>query len=153
MPFWVWFGIAGAFLFLELLTTNFIFLSFSLAGVMGILVKVLGGNAPLQLFAAAIFSVVSLVFLRPIGLQFLYRRSSESKSWVEKMAGSEAQALTEITSNSGRIRLHTETWSARTESHASAIAKHSQVVVLHLEGAIAIVREMHPNPLINGGTQ
>lgn len=153
MPVWVWFGIAGAFLFLEILTTNFIFLSFSLAGVMGLLIKILGGNAPLQIMAAAIFSVVSLVFLRPIGLQYLYRRSSESKSWVEKMAGSEAQTLTEITSNSGQIRLHTETWSARTESHESVIAKNSQVIVLRLEGAVAVVQEMHPNPSTNGETK
>lgn len=153
MPFWVWFAIAGVFLFLEILTTNFIFLSFALAGAMGLFINILGGNALLQILAAAVFSVISLVFLRPIGLQFLYRRSSESKSWVEKMAGSEAVTLTEITSTSGRIRLHAETWSATTEGHALVIAENTPVTVLRLEGAVAVVQQIHPNTSTNGETK
>ena len=143
MTYSVWLEIAGLFLILEIFTTNFIFLSFSLAGLIGVIVKSLAANAILQVLLAATFSVLSLLFLRPPALKYLYRKGSESQSWLEKMPGSEAVALSEITATSGEVKLHGETWSARTELHAASIAKGDHLLVKRIEGAVAIVSEKH----------
>ncbi len=136
MVFWMWFAAFGIFALAEILTANFIFLSFAIAALAGGVVELVGGNAPIQWAAAALMSVISLRFFRPIALKYLYKKSDSKGSWIESLIGMEATALTDITDESGQIRVNSEVWTAYSAPNAQLIPAGSEVRVESVNGAI-----------------
>ncbi len=139
MAFWMWIAAFGIFAIAEILTTNFIFLSFAIAALAGGVAQLAGANAPIQWAAAALLSVISLRFFRPIALKYLYKKSDPTGSWIESLIGMEATALTDITDKSGKIRVHNEVWTAYSTHNAPLIPAGSQVHVEGINGAILSV--------------
>ncbi len=136
MVFWMWFAAFGIFALAEILTTNFIFLSFAIAALAGGLVQLAGANAPIQWAVAALLSLISLRFFRPIGLKYLYKKSDSPSSWIETLIGMETTALTDITDASGQVRVNSEVWTAYAAPNATLIPAGSQVRVESVNGAI-----------------
>lgn len=137
MHFWVWLALAGGFLVVEILTMSLIFLSFSIAAVVGAAAAALWVDSPAQWIGFSIAALLTLAILRPLMRKYLFRRSSDSKTGVDALLHLDAMALTEITARSGSIRLRDETWSARCE--VGSIPKLAVVTVLRIDGAVAMV--------------
>ena len=135
----MWFAAIFIFVLAEILTTNFVFLSFAVAAISGIGVKLLGGGTPLQWVIVALVSVISLRFIRPSALKRLYNKSDKSGSWIENLIGMEGTALTEITHESGQVRVHSETWTAYSTHNSLIIETGSPIRVERINGAILSV--------------
>ena len=135
----MWFAAIFIFVLAEILTTNFVFLSFAVAAISGIGVKLLGGGTPLQWVVVAVVSVFSLRFIRPSALKRLYKKSDNSGSWIENLIGMEGTALTEVTHVSGQVRVHGETWTAYSTHNSLIIETGSPVRVERINGAILSV--------------
>ncbi len=139
MDFWMWIAAFGIFATAEILTTNFVFLSFAIAALAGGVVKLAGGNIATQWAVAALLSVISLRFIRPSALKYLYKKSASTTSWIESLVGMEATALTDITDDSGQVRVQNEVWTAHSAHNAPLIPSGSQVHVKGINGAILSV--------------
>lgn len=135
----MWFAAIFLFVLAEILTTNFVFLSFALAAISGIGVKLIGGSTALQWVVVALVSVFSLRFVRPSALKRLYKKSDNSGSWIENLIGMEGIALTEITHSSGQVKVHGETWTAYSIHSSLVIKAESPVRVERINGAILSV--------------
>lgn len=142
MEFWIWLAIAGGFLVIEILTMSLIFLSFSIAALIGAIASALWVGSPLQWIVFSISAILTLTIFRPIMKKYLYRNSTDSRTGVDSLLHRQASTLTEVTTSSGLIRLSDETWSAR--SDAGTIPEASPVEVIRIEGAIAIVTPKIP---------
>ena len=137
MHFWIWLALAGGFLVAEILTMSLLFLSFSIAALMGAFASALWVDSPAQWISFSIAALLSLLIIRPFMKKYLFRKSSDSRTGVDALIHLEGTTLTEITSSSGSIRLREENWSARSE--VGVIPKASTVEVIRIDGAVAIV--------------
>lgn len=137
MHFWVWLALAGGFLIAEILTMSLIFLSFSIAAIVGAAAAALWGDSPAQWIGFSLAALLTLSIFRPLMRKYLFRRSSDSKTGVDALIHLDATSLTEITTSSGFIRLRDETWSARCE--VGSIPESALVTVTRIDGAVAMV--------------
>ena len=137
MHYWVWLAVAGGFLVIEILTMSLIFLSFSLAALVGAVAAVAWSDSPLQWVGFAIAAVLSLAVLRPFVRKYLFKKSSGSKTGIDALIHAEAKTISSVTPEGGSIRLQNETWTARSVS--GSIPEDSAVTVVRIDGAVAIV--------------
>ncbi len=135
----MWVAAFGIFAVAEILTANFVFLSLAIAVLAGGVVNLAGGNAATQWVVAALLSVISLRFIRPSALKYLYKRSDSKGSWIESLIGMEATAIGDITDKSGQVRVQNEVWSAYSTPNAPLIPAGSQVRIESINGAILSV--------------
>lgn len=142
MEFWIWLAIAGGFLVIEILTMSLIFLSFSIAALIGAVASALWVDSPLQWIGFSISAILTLSIFRPIMKKYLYKNSTDSRTGVDSLVHRQASTLTEVTTSSGLIRLTDETWSARSEVGTIPVA--SPVEVIRIDGAVAIVKPIFP---------
>ena len=137
MHFWIWLALAGGFLIAEILTMSLIFLSFSIAAIVGAAAAALWADSPAQWIVFSIAALLTLFIFRPLMRKYLFRRSSDSKTGVDALIHLDATSLSEITTSSGFIRLRDETWSARCE--VGSIPESVVVSVIRIDGAVAMV--------------
>ena len=144
MHFWVWLALAGGFLVVEILTMSLIFLSFSLAALIGAVAAALWGNSFAQWVGFALAAVLSLAVIRPLVRTYLFRKSSGTKTGFAALIHEDALALSELTTETGRIRLRNEVWSARSDN--GSIPEGASVTVVRIDGAVAIVKPKLSTP-------
>jgi len=137
MHYWVWLAVAGGFLVIEILTMSLIFLSFSLAALVGAIAAAVWGDSPLQWIGFAIAAVLSLGVLRPVVRKYLFKKSSGGKTGMDALIHAEAKTISTVTPDGGSIRLHNEVWTAR--SLTGFIPEDSSVTVIRIDGAVAVV--------------
>lgn len=142
MEFWIWLAIAGGFLVIEILTMSLIFLSFSIAALIGAIASALWVGSPLQWIGFSVSAILTLSIFRPIMKKYLFKNSSDSRTGVDSLLHRQASTLTEVTTSSGLIRLTDETWTARSEVGIIPVA--SPVEVIRIDGAVAIVTPIIP---------
>jgi membrane protein implicated in regulation of membrane protease activity len=143
MHYWVWLALAGGFIVLEILTLSLIFFSFAIAASIAAVGAAIWVGSPFQWIAFAVAAVLSLAVVRPIVRKYLFRKSSGGATGMDALLNHEAFTLTEISGTAGSIRLRDETWTAR--SDAGSIPKHTQVSVVRIDGAIAVVVPIIPS--------
>jgi membrane protein implicated in regulation of membrane protease activity len=137
MHYWIWLALAGGFIVMEILTLSLIFFSFAIAASIAAVGAAIWVGSSFQWIAFAATAVLSLAIVRPIIRKYLFRKSSGGSTGMDALLNHEAFTLTEISGTSGTIRLRDETWTAR--SDAGSIPKHTQVSVVRIDGAIAVV--------------
>lgn len=137
MHYWVWLAVAGGFLVIEILTMSLIFLSFSLAALVGAIAATVWSDSPVQWIGFAIAAVLSLAVLRPVVRKYLFKKSSGSKTGMDALIHAEAKTISVVTQDGGSIRLRNEVWTAR--SLAGSIPEDSSVTVIRIDGAVAVV--------------
>ncbi|MBI3430090.1 MAG: NfeD family protein [Actinobacteria bacterium] len=141
MHYWVWLALAGGFLVVEILTMSLIFLSFALAALVGALAAALWSDSYLQWVGFAVAAVLSLAVIRPLVRKYLFRKSSGTSTGFAALIHEEATTITEVTTETGRIRLRNEVWTARCDS--GSIPEGASVTVVRIDGAVAIVTPKH----------
>lgn len=132
-----WF-IAGAVLLLvEFWTANLLFASLGVSALAAAGVGFLGGDGVWTSIAFAVTGLLTLVLLRPLGLRAMRRSAQPNATNVDALIGATARVIDTVTSDSGRIKLRGEEWTARTDSET--ITEGDDVIVIAIVGATAMV--------------
>ncbi len=140
MPAWLIWGLAAVALGIgEILTPGLFFLGpVALAALAATLAAALG--APLWLdavvFGAGSFAALGL--LRPIIRSHL-RMPHELRTGVAALEGAKAVVLQRVDGMGGRVKIGGEEWSARSYVDDEAFEPGTQVEVVEIEGATALV--------------
>jgi membrane protein implicated in regulation of membrane protease activity len=137
MHYWIWLALAGGFLVLEILTLSFIFFSFAIAASIAAIGAATWVGSSFQWIGFAVTAVLSLAVIRPLVRKYLFSKSNGGGTGVDALLNHEALTLTDISGMAGTIRLRDETWTARCD--AGSIPKDTKVLVVRIDGAIAIV--------------
>ncbi|BDH57414.1 NfeD family protein [Tsukamurella sp. PLM1] len=87
----------------------------------------------------SVSSVLLLLLARPPLRRYVESRRGEAPSYLETLPGSTAVVTGEITAGGGRIRLGGEEWTARTPYDGAPIPVGTQVTVVEIDGAVAVV--------------
>jgi membrane protein implicated in regulation of membrane protease activity len=140
MSWLLWLLIAGALAVAEVLTPG-MFLAGPLAlAALGATVAgaVAGGLAALLTFIAA--SVLSLGLVRPIAKRHL-RVPAISRTGTAALPGRKAIVLRAVDAADGLVRIGGEDWTARPYVDGESFAAGTQVQVVEISGATALVAE------------
>lgn len=134
----VWVVIALVLLGIEVLTLDLVFASFAVGAGAGALAAAL--DVPLigQVLVAVVIAFLTLFLLRPAMLRHLHS-DEPSVTNVDALLGHSAVVLERVDRREGRVKVGGEVWSARTTDAAVSFDPGSDVVVIRIDGATAVV--------------
>jgi membrane protein implicated in regulation of membrane protease activity len=140
MAWLVWIGIAIALGLIEVFTLDLVFLMLCAGAFAGALAAAL--HIPwwgcILVFCAV--SVLMLAAVRPWALGRLkIRGHAQSVTGAAALVGQRGQALTNVSSAGGRVKIEGEVWSARISDASAPIPAGAPVEVTAIDGATAVV--------------
>lgn len=139
----VWAIVAAVALGIEIFTLDLTFALIGIGALVGAGVALAGAPLWASVLAAAGVSLAGIVVVRPIALRHLRRLPIGARTGVDALPGTEGLALTEISTDDGRMKLRGEEWSARLDPDITSIPVPggTRLVVTRIDGATALV---HP---------
>jgi membrane protein implicated in regulation of membrane protease activity len=142
MPGWlVWAIVAAALAIGEIFTPGLFFLGpVALAALAAAVAAALGAGAAVALIVFIAGAVASLALLRPIARHHI-RVPALSRTGTDALIGRKAVVVRRVDAVGGRVRIGGEEWTARAYLDDQAIAEGTQVDVVKIEGATALVME------------
>ncbi len=140
MAAWLAWAIAALLLAVgEIFTPGLFFLGpVALAAVVAALAAIAGAAVWLQLLVFAGSSFASLGFLRPIARAHL-RMPAALRTGTAALEGAHAVVLQRVDQTGGRVRIGGEEWTARAFMPDQVLEPGTQVEVVKIEGATALV--------------
>lgn len=142
MVIWQLLSIIGlAFLVLEMFTPAMFFLNFAIASFFTALISLFITNINILMFIFVVFSLVLLIFLRPILVKS--KTSKLQQTGIEsKYIGKTAKVLENITKDKGVISIYDERWEARTINNEEILSGKIVKIIKH-ESLIMYVEEQN----------
>jgi membrane protein implicated in regulation of membrane protease activity len=142
MSAWVGWAIAAVLLAVgELLTPGLFFLGpVALAAAVAMIVALIGVAVWVQLVVFAVASAASLMLLRPIARAHLTMPRA-IRTGAAALEGAHAVVLQRVDAQGGLVKIGGEEWSARAFMPDAAYEPGTQVEVMKIEGATALVYE------------
>ena len=142
MSAWViWAIVAVGFAIGEILTPGLFWLGpIALAAVLAAIAAAVGFGTGLQLLVFILASLASLGILRPIARAHL-RMPHALRTGTAALVGARGLVLDRTDANGGRVKIGGEVWSARTFDETQVIEPGTQVEIVKIEGATALVYE------------
>ncbi len=109
----VWAVVSIICLILELSSGDFFIICFSIGAVFGIIATVLGLDIYWQLFIFAVFSLLSVIFIRPVALRYLHKNEPNKPSNADALIGRTGRVTEPISINdSGYVQIDGDLWKA-----------------------------------------
>ena len=150
MPEWGWW-VLGALVLLgiEALTLDLLFASLAIGAVAGAIVAAAGLPVAAQGLTAVIVALLTLFVLRPIGLRMLKTEGTDTN--VDALIGAGALVVERVDTRTGRVKIGGEIWSARVRRPGTEFLAGTDLVVVSIEGATAVVDAPVTEP-VSGST-
>jgi membrane protein implicated in regulation of membrane protease activity len=140
MAAWLAWAIAALLLAVgEIFTPGLFFLGpVALAAVVAAVAAVAGAAVWLQLLVFAGASLASLGFLRPLARAHIHMPPA-LRTGTAALTGAKATVLQRVDKTGGRVRIGGEEWSARSYMPDQVIEPGTEVEVVEIKGATALV--------------
>jgi membrane protein implicated in regulation of membrane protease activity len=139
----IWLSLAFLLAVAEILSLDLVLIMLAVGALAGAGVAVIApGLWWLQVLVAAGVSIATLALLRPTLIDRV-RRMPGYRSSTDTMVGSSGLAMSEITHDSGEIKVAGQSWTARTMAPGQVIDKGTEIEVYEIDGAIAVVYPKH----------
>ena len=139
----IWLIAAIVLVIIELLTAGFGVICFAIGALFSALTGYLGAGLLWQLLVFAVTSVLTFVFLRPVLLKVLDRKSKEVKTNADALIGKVAIVSETIDPkmNLGRVAVDGDDWKAVSKD-GSVINKGEKVEIVSRDSIILTVKPM-----------
>jgi membrane protein implicated in regulation of membrane protease activity len=135
---WVtWVGIAVVLAVVELMSLDLVLLMFALGALGAAVAAGLGGPIWMALLVFAVVSTALLFLVRPPLVERLHAGPT-LQTGHQNLVGRDALVIEPVDSRSGRVKLASEVWSARTDG-GEAFDTGAEVHVIRIDGATAVV--------------
>jgi membrane protein implicated in regulation of membrane protease activity len=135
---WVtWVGIAVVLAVVELMSLDLVLLMFALGALGAAVAAGLGGPVWVALLVFAVVSTALLFLVRPPLVERLHAGPT-LQTGHQNLVGRDAVVIEPVDSRSGRVKLASEVWSARTNGDESYDTG-AEVHVIRIDGATAVV--------------
>jgi len=137
---WLWWlGAALLLIAVEVVTLDLVLLMFAGGAVAAGVANALGAPFPVQIVVFAVVSVLLLVSIRPWLLRHLKTRVPLVETNAAAQVGRLAIVVQDVDVHGGRVKLSGEVWSARTTREGVLYPLGTEVRVVRIEGATAVV--------------
>ena len=136
----VWAIVAIVCLILELSSGDFFIICFSIGAVFSIISAVCGLSIYWQIFIFAIFSLLSVIFIRPIALRYLHKNDPNRASNADALLGRTGKVTEAIKAgDSGYVQIDGDLWKAVSDTE---IGVGTSVRVIGRESTIITVETL-----------
>ena len=109
----VWAIVAVLCLILELSSGDFFIICFSIGAVFAIIGAAVGLNIYWQLFIFALFSLLSIFFVRPVALRYLHKNEPNKPSNADALLGRTGRVVEAIEAGgNGYVQIDGDMWKA-----------------------------------------
>lgn len=137
----IWLIIAIVLVIIELLTAGFGVICFAVAAGFSALAAGLGVGLTRQILIFVVVSLLTFIFLRPVALRFLNKKSKDVKTNADALVGRKAVVSERIDASqqSGRVAVDGDDWKAVSED-GSVIEKGTLVEIVKLDSIILTVK-------------
>jgi membrane protein implicated in regulation of membrane protease activity len=136
----VWAVVAIVCLILELSSGDFFIICFSIGAVFALISAVLGLSIYWQVFIFALFTLLSVLFVRPVALRYLHKNDPNKLSNADALMGRTGRVTEEIKAGaSGYVQIDGDLWKAVSNSD---IAVGTTVRVIGRESTILTVEQL-----------
>jgi len=130
------------FLVMELFSGGFFIVCFSLGALVSMIAVLFGISFYGQLAIFAVFSVLSLLVIRPVAVKYFYRKSEQKVSNADAIIGRVGEVSETIELNGfGRVKLDGDDWKAQSQD-AMRIEKGTRVRILSRDSIIVTVEKV-----------
>jgi len=139
-----WGALAVLLLVVEMLTSTFYVICFAVGALATMVVALLGGGIYLQLASFAVFSLLSILLVRPVVIKWLHKdkEGGERLSNADALISREGTVSQTIEANGyGRVAIDGDDWKAQS-TDGSPIEKGSRVIVRDRESIILKVERL-----------
>lgn len=139
----IWLVVAIVLVIIEICTAGFGSICFAIGAAFSALAAGLGANVTWQIIIFAVISLLTFVFLRPVVIRFLEKKSKEVKTNAEAIIGRNGIVSERIDSaqHTGRVAIDGDDWKAVSED-GSVIEKGVEVKIVKLESIILTVKQL-----------
>ncbi|MBP5408669.1 MAG: NfeD family protein [Prevotella sp.] len=136
----VWAVVSIVCLILELSSGDFFIICFSIGAVFAIIAAVIGLNIYWQLFIFAIFSLLSIFFVRPVALRWLHKNEPNRASNADALIGRTGKVIEAINvTEPGYVQIDGDLWKAVSDD---TIEEGETVRVIDRESTIITVETL-----------
>ena len=138
----IWLIAAIALIIFEICSATFGAICFAIGAGFAALAAGLGLNLTWQIVIFAVVSMLTFIFLRPVVMKFLDKKSKDVKTNAEALIGRKAVVSERIdaTQHTGRVAIDGDDWKAVSED-GTTIEKGAEVVVVKLDSIILTVKQ------------
>ena len=141
----VWLAVAAVLGVAELMSLDLVLVMLAVGAVAGMVTALVGAPVVVQLAAAGLASAAMLALVRPPMVARLHN-GPELRLGHGKLVGQQGVVTEAISAtDTGRVRVGGEIWSASPYDETTSIAAGETVEVLQIRGATALV---HPIPTL-----
>ena len=135
----MWAVIAVVCLILELMAGDFFIICFSIGAVFAAITAAVGGGIYLQLLMFAVFTLISLFWVRPFAQRYLHKGEDNRVSNADALLGRQGRVVETVQADGyGRVQIDGDIWKAVTKETAD-IPAGSNVRVIGRESTIITV--------------
>lgn len=139
----MWAVIAVVCLILELMAGDFFIICFSIGAVFTAFVAAVGGGIYLQLLTFAVFSLISLFWVRPFAKRYLRKGEDTRVSNADALLGRQGRVVETVKADGfGRVQIDGDIWKTVT-NEVQDIPEGSNVRVVGRESTIITVETIH----------
>ncbi len=144
MEYYYWLIAAIVLVIVEICTAGFGALCFALGAAFSALVSGLGGSFTWQILVFVVVSLLTFIFLRPVVVRFLDKKSKDVKTNAEAIIGRKGIVSERIdaSQHTGRVAIDGDDWKAVSED-GSVIDKGTDVEIIKLDSIIVTVKPCH----------
>ena len=144
MEYYYWLIAAIVLVIVEICTAGFGALCFAIGAGFSALVSGLGGSFTWQILVFVVVSLLTFIFLRPVVVRFLDKKSKDVKTNAEAIIGRKGIVSERIdaSQHTGRVAIDGDDWKAISED-GSVIEKGTDVEIIKLDSIIVTVKPCH----------
>ena len=138
----IWLIAAIALIIFEICSATFGAICFAIGAGFAALAAGLGLNVTWQIVIFAVVSLLTFIFLRPVVMKFLDKKSKNVKTNAEALVGRKGVVSERIdaSQHTGRVAIDGDDWKAVSED-GSVIEKGTEVEILKLDSIILTVKQ------------
>ena len=140
----IWLIVAILLIIFEIFSATFGAICFAIGAGFSALFAGLGANVTWQIIIFAVVSLLTFIFLRPIVMRFLDRKSKDVKTNADAIIGRKGVVSERIDAenHTGRVAIDGDDWKAVSED-GSVIDKGVDVEIVKLDSIIVTVKQYH----------
>ena len=139
----MWAVVAVICLILELTAGDFFIICFSIGAVFAAITAAVGGGIYLQLLMFAVFTLVSLFWVRPFAQRYLHKGEDRRVSNADALLERHGRVVETVKANSfGRVQIDGDIWKAVT-NESTDIPEGTNVRVIGRESTIITVESLN----------
>jgi membrane protein implicated in regulation of membrane protease activity len=149
-PWLIWLAVALVAGTVEVLTLDLIFLMVAGGAVAAAIAAAFGAPVVVDVLVFAATSALLLVAARPPMLAYVRHSVPGTATGPAALVGSQGEVLVPVSRDGGRVKLAGEVWTARSATGGLPLEVGSQVQVVRIDGATAVVAPSSPRATLGG---